>query len=81
MAAKTRVVINYAGVGELLRSEWAAGICTEVAAGIAARAGDGYEMASPHSTGQRMAVNVYAATKDAVKDNLENNTLLTSLGG
>lgn len=76
-----RVVISYAGVGELLKSQWAANTCTEVARGIADRAGEGYEVAPPHSTGQRVAVNVYAATKEAARDNLDNNTLLTALGG
>lgn len=76
-----KVVVNYAGVGELLKSQWAADICAEVASGIASRAGEGYEVARPHNTGQRMAVNVYAATREAAKDNLDNNTLLTAIGG
>ena len=75
------VSINYEGIGELLRSDWAADCCTEVAEDIAARAGDGYEVAEPHFTGQRVAVNVYAATKVALNDNYENNTLLRAVGG
>jgi hypothetical protein len=74
------VKINYEGIGELLKSEWAADCCTEVAGNIAANAGDGYEVAEPHDTGQRVAVNVYAATEEAQRDNYENNTLLRTLG-
>ena len=75
------VKINYEGIGELLRSEWAADCCTEVAEGLAMNAGDGYEVAEPHDTGQRAAVNVYAATDAAQRDNYENNTLLKAIGG
>lgn len=81
MAGKVEVKINYAGVGELLNSQWAADCCAEVAQQVAERAGDGYVVAAPHSTGQRVAVNVYAETKEAAKDNYENNTLLKAVGG
>lgn len=76
-----KVKINYDGIGELLKSDWAAQCCTETAQDIAARAGDGYEVAEPHNTGQRMAVNVYAATDEARNDNYDNNTLLKAIGG
>lgn len=76
-----KIVLNRDGVRELLCSQWAADCCSEIAAGVATRAGDGYEAAAPHMTGQRVAVNVYAATKEAVEDSAENNTLLKSLGG
>ena len=79
MAAK--VILNYEGIGELLKSDWAADCCTEVAEEIAANAGEGYEVAEPHQTGQRVAVNVYAATDEARNDNYDNNTLLRAIGG
>ena len=75
------VKLNYDGIGELLKSEWAAECCTEIAEDIAMRAGDGYEVSEPHDTGQRVAVNVYADTDEAKADNLENNTLLKAVGG
>ena len=74
------VKILYEGIGELLKSDWSGECCTEVAEQIAARAGEGYEVAEPHDTGQRIAVNVYAATPEAQKDNYENNTLLRAIG-
>lgn len=80
MAGKVEVRINYAGVGELLNSQWASDCCSEIANQVASRAGDGYDAASPHKTGQRVAVNVYAATKEAYWDNMDNNTLLRALG-
>ena len=76
-----KVNINYDGVGELLKSDWAAECCAETAEDIAVRAGDGYEVAEPHQTGQRVAVNVYAATEEAQRDNYDNNTVLKAIGG
>ena len=73
--------LNRKGVRELLNSEEVADFCAEVAADVAAKAGVGYETAQPHHTGQRVAVNVYAATHEAYLDNLEHNTLLKAIGG
>lgn len=75
------VKVNYRGVGELLNSDWAAKCCQEVAARAASRAGEGYAAAEPHKTGQRVAVNIYPATKEAAGDNYKNNTLLKAVGG
>lgn len=75
-----KVVLNSEGISELLNSQWAADCCTEIAEQVAGTAGPGYEVAPPHATGQRVAVNVYAATDEARKDNLENNTLLRAMG-
>lgn len=80
MAGKITVKVNYNGVKELLNSQWAADCCNEIADQVAGRAGDGYEVAAPHHTGQRVAVNVYAATHEAYQDNMENNTLLKAVG-
>ncbi len=78
--SQIQVKVNYEGVSALLNSQEMADICTEVATQVCDRAGDGYAVAEPHLTGQRVAVNVYPATKEAEADNYENNTLLRALG-
>lgn len=79
MSAKPKVVLDRAGVHALLNCDEVAAKCSQIAREVAAKAGDGYEVAPPHKTGQRVAVNVYPATKEAAKDNYENNTLLRAL--
>ncbi len=79
MAQKVKFVLNRKGVGELLKGEAMRSIIEARAARVASNAGKGYKAAKPHNTGQRVAVNVYAATDEARKDNLENNTLLKAL--
>lgn len=78
--AKVVVKLNTKGIGELLRSQWAANCCNEVANQVAQRAGEGYEVRQ-HVSDQRAIVNVYAETREARQDNLDNNTLLKAIGG
>lgn len=78
--SQVQVKINYDGISALLNSQEMADICTEVATQVRDRAGEGYAIAEPHQTGQRVAVNVYPATEEAANDNYENNTLLRALG-
>lgn len=73
------VVLNYEGVGELLRSEWAMDCCREAAEEVALSAGDGYEV-STYVGKSRVNASVGAVTPEAHRDNLENNTLLKALG-
>lgn len=73
--------LDRAGVRELLNCEEMGQMIEETAQGVAQRAGEGYEVAAPHHTGQRVAVNVYTATLEAYLDNLHNNTLLKAIGG
>ncbi len=75
---KVKIKLLKDGVHELLNSEWAERCVTEVGYQVVGRAGDGYAVAEPHHTGQRCAVNVYAASKEAKRD--DNNTLLRALG-
>lgn len=77
---KAEVILNKAGVGELLKSQWAADCCMEVAERVASSAGDGYTTRL-HTSEQRAIVNVYAETEEAYQDNLDNNTLLKAIGG
>ena len=74
----TKVKISYEGVGKLLRGEEMRNLMEQMGAERANRAGEGYDY-RVHNTGQRQAVNIYAATHKAFKDNLNNNTLLKIL--
>lgn len=72
-----KVVINYAAVGELLRSEAVASYLMGVAGGVASAAGEEYDTMQGYD---RVSVIVKPATKRAEQDNLENNTLLKAVG-
>lgn len=76
--AHVQIEIDDAGVQELLH-EVGAGQCAELAAGIAASCGDGYD-SDTYDAGTRMVASAYTATEDAYKDNLANNTLVRALG-
>ena len=78
--SKVEIELNSAGIQELLKSAEIQGYCEELARGVASRAGDGYEVDTMVGK-TRVNASVYAATKEANKDNLENNTLLKALGG
>ena len=75
-----RIELNYAGVGELLKSQEIADTVKEVAEQVAARAGDGYAT-DVYQAGTRVIASVYTETEEAMKDNLENNTLLKAVSG
>lgn len=55
-------------------------VMKQAAEEVRARAGDGYEVQVVTSGKARNSVRVYADTKEAKKDNLENNTLLKAIG-
>ena len=78
--SKVEIELNSAGIQELLKSADVKKYCEEIARGVASRAGDGYEFDSVVGK-TRVNASVYAATKKANRDNLENNTLLKALGG
>jgi hypothetical protein len=80
MALK-RFKLDRRGVRELLNCEEMAQMVEETGKEIAQRCGEGYEAAPAHRTGQRVASNVYPATKEAFYDNLEHNTLRKAIGG
>ena len=65
--------LNYAGVGELLKSPEMIAVLEANAGAVANNAGDGYDVyVGPH----RANVSVRTATKEAERDNYKNNTLL-----
>lgn len=76
--AKVRIELNSEGVRELLKSPEIMGICKQHAEQIAGRCGGGYEVTT--YTGQnRVNASVHAATDEAYRDNLKNNTLLKAV--
>ena len=74
-----KLKLNYAGIGQLLRSSEMAAAVESKASEIAARAGSGYAASSAHSTGQRQAANVYPTTAEARQEVLESNSLLKAM--
>ena len=78
MAKKIKFELNRSGVRELLRSDEMMAVCKQYADGIQARAGAGYE-SDTYVGKNRVNASVYPATKEAYRDNLDNNTLLKAV--
>ena len=78
--SKVRIELNYAGVGELLRSSEMEEMLRETAQEVASRAGPGYEV-DTYRAGTRVIASVFTDTDEAAQDNLDNNTLLKAVGG
>lgn len=76
--SKVRIELNSAGIREMLRSAEMQAVLDEHAARIAERCGTGYS-SDTHLTGGRAVASAFAETGEALRDNLENNTLLRSL--
>lgn len=76
---KVRIVLNSEGVRELLKSAEIAEECRKHAQDIAGRAGTGYEVTT-YTGKTRVNASVHAATEEAYRDNLKNNTLLKAVG-
>lgn len=78
MAQNFKFVLDTAGVRELLRSPEVSNMIDGKVKEIARRAGDGYETNT--MTGKnRIQGRVYAESKEAQKDNMDNNTLLKAV--
>ena len=76
---KVKVELNREGVRELLRSAEMGAVCRDLANRISSSAGSGYEVTV--STGKnRVNASVHAATEEAYRDNMKNNTLLKAVG-
>lgn len=69
--------LNYAGVGQLLKSEMVISALVANADKVKNRAGSDYDVYRHGRT--RANVSVRTTTKEAYQDNLENNTLLKAL--
>ena len=72
--------LNIRGVAEILKSEELRELLNNTALEIKARCGDGYEY-DVYNAGTRLISSVYTATKEAYKDNLDNNTILKGVKG
>ena len=77
MSSKVRIELNYKGVSQLLHSPEMESALLHEAAGMAARAGAGYEALQMPT--RVIAVQPY--TDDAADDNMQHNTLLKARRG
>lgn len=76
--SKKGFALNYAGVGQLLKSSEMQAVLTDKAAGIRKRCGDGY--AQDIYVGKTRAnAMVRAKTVKAKRDNMKNNTILKAV--
>lgn len=77
--SKPEIVLNRSEIGRLLKGEEVESMLSSYAGRVEAQAGSGYS-SRLHNTGQRLAANIYADTKEAESDNFKNNTLLKAIG-
>lgn len=75
MSKKVKVVLNRAGVGELLHSHEMVQVLESYGRQISDNAGEGYEIKQMSTR----AIAVETSTKAAARDNLEHNTLLKAV--
>lgn len=74
-----KVELNRSEVSkQILKGEGTVNLCQQLAKDMQSRAGDGYET-STFKGRNRVNVSVGAGTKEAYKDNMENNTLLKAM--
>lgn len=73
-----KFVLNHAGVGHLLKSAEMQAVLKQHATEIMSRVGDGYEQDTFVGRNRANAM-VTATSSKALKDNLDNNTLLKAV--
>ena len=78
--AKVKIELQSKGFRELFNSSEVRDMVTKEAQKIASAAGSGYET-DTRKVGDRLRGEAYTGTKEAMQDNMENNTLLKALGG
>lgn len=76
--ANVRIKLNYSGVGQLLKSSELKALLKAQAEEIAGRCGAGYA-SDTKMMGTRVIASAYTDTVEAMRDNLENNTLQKAL--
>ena len=76
--AKSGFKLNYAGVGQLLKSAEMQNVLEEKATAIKNRCGDGYEQ-DIYVGKNRANAMVFAETFEAKRDNMKNNTILKAV--
>lgn len=77
--SKVKIVLNDAGIQELLKGPEMQGILAEIGSQKAAAAGPGYS-SEVHVFQKRAAVHVFPADAKSAVDNYNNNTLLKVVG-
>ena len=78
--SKEKFKLNRKGVAELMKSKEMQGILTEYASGVKNRCGDGYTQ-DIYVGKNRANAKVSAETKEALSDNIKNNTILKAVRG
>ena len=76
--SKVKIELNSSGIREMLRSEEMQAVLEEQASKIAGRCGAGYAH-DTYLTGGRAVASAFAESPEAIRDNLDNNTILRSL--
>ena len=76
--SNVKIVLNSAGIREMLKSPEMEAVVGEHAARIAAQCGSGYANDTKQMPG-RVIASVFTDSNDAVRDNLQNNTILRAL--
>lgn len=76
--ANLEIELNSEGIKELLRSAQMKAICNERAKNALSQLGEGYVISS-HTGKTRVNASIYAESRKARLDNLENNTILKAL--
>lgn len=78
--AKIRIELNSEGIRQMLKGAEVEQAVGDVAKQIADRAGTGYGSDTKQMPG-RVVASAFTETKEAMQDNMENNTLLKAMGG
>lgn len=78
--SNVRVEVNWNGVRELMKSPEMMAVCRDRAEPALASLGDGYVI-SEFVGESRVNVSIGAVSKEAIQENLDNNTILCALGG
>lgn len=80
MAKDFRFKLNLPGLNRLMKGAEMQAVLNRAAGEIAARAGDGYEAETAHPISFIGIASVRAESREAKKDNSENNSLLKAAG-
>lgn len=78
---KLNFKLNLSGLNELMKGSEMQSVLNSAANQIAGAAGDGYEVETAHPIRFVAIAAVHASTREARRDNSENNTLLKAAGG
>lgn len=81
MAKKIKIELNSDGIRALLKSEAIVGRLTDVAGGVAAKAGPGYVAEAGSKGKTRGRAFVQTTDRESYDDNARDATLLKALGG